>query len=237
MQSINSSSHNSLSVVDSSEIRLLNWNIYKGKKQFWSHDLRGLATDSNLVLIQEALLHEDFYSHFSGHESIHVAQGFYSKNVATGVLTASSAQALRSNALKHKEPFFRTQKSALVTEYRLSDLEQTLMVANIHSINFSLGTMAFRMQLKDIFSQLHDHPGPVLLAGDFNTWRAKRMRLLSDMARESGLQDVIFSEDARKQVFRNTLDHIFYRGLQCHQARVINVSTSDHNPILAEFSI
>ena len=235
MQNINTLKHQR--VVDSSQIRLLNWNIFKGKKQFWAQDLRGLVAESNLVLIQEALLSEDFYRHFAGHASVHVAQGFIEKNIATGVLTAASAHALRSNALKHAEPFLRTKKSTLVTEYGLSNSSQTLLVANIHSINFSFGTMAFSLQLKDLFAEMNEHQGPVLLAGDFNTWRTKRMRILSDMARESNLQDVLFSEDGRKQVFKNTLDHVFYRGLQCTDARVIEVSSSDHNPIHATFRI
>jgi len=235
MQNINTLKHQG--VVDSSQIRLLNWNIFKGKKQFWAQDLKGLIAESNLVLIQEALLSEDFYRHFSGHTSVHVAHGFIEKNIATGVLTAASAHALRSNALKHAEPFLRTKKSTLVTEYRLSNSNQTLLVANIHSINFSFGTMAFSLQLEDLFAEMDEHQGPVLLAGDFNTWRTKRMRILSDMARESNLQDVLFSEDGRKQVFNKTLDHVFYRGLQCTDARVIEVSSSDHNPIHATFCI
>lgn len=235
MQFINTLKHQN--AVSSSEIHLLNWNIFKGKKQFWAHDLKGLAAQSNLVLLQEALLVEDFYSHFSDHLSLHVAEGFVANKVPTGVLTAASAPSLRNDTLNHTEPFFRTLKSALITEYRLSDTSQTLLVANIHSINFSFGTVAFSMQLTDLFSKLSDHQGPVLLAGDFNTWRAKRMRILADMAGQSGLKDVSFSEDGRKQVFRRSLDHVFYRGLECTGARVVKVCSSDHNPIQATFSL
>ncbi len=230
-----SSKHNN--AVDSSQIRLLNWNIFKGKKQSWASDLKGLTSDSDLVLLQEALLVDDFYSHISDHVSVHVAQGFVTKTAPTGVLTAASAPSLRNDTWHHPEPFLRTSKSALITEYRLSDTSQTLLVANIHSINFSLGTVAFSLQLTDIFAELSAHPGPVLLAGDFNTWRAKRMRILSGLADDCGLQDVAFAEDGRKQVFRRSLDHVFYRGLQCTHAEVIKVSSSDHNPIQASFTL
>lgn len=235
MQFINTLKHQS--VVNSSEIRLLNWNIFKGKKQFWANDLKGLVAESNLILLQEALLVEDFYNHFSDHLSLHVAEGFVANKVPTGLLTAASVPSLRNDALNHSEPFFRTPKSALITEYPLSGSAQTLLVANIHSINFSFGTVAYTLQLKDMFSQLGDHQGPVLLAGDFNTWRAKRMRILTDMAGESGLTDVCFAEDGRKQVFRRCLDHVFYRGLRCTGARVVEVCSSDHNPIQATFSL
>ena len=46
------------SALDGSNIRLLNWNIQKYSQSGWAQDLRELALDSDLLLLQEATLEQ-----------------------------------------------------------------------------------------------------------------------------------------------------------------------------------
>jgi len=45
---------------------------------------------------------------------------------------------------------------------------------NIHSINFSFGVNHMQKQLRQAAIVIEHHDGPVLLSGDFNTWRGRR---------------------------------------------------------------
>ena len=47
-------------------------------------------------------------------------------------------------------------------------------MANLHAINFALGTDAYRAQLDAIATELSHHRGPIVVAGDFNTWNDER---------------------------------------------------------------
>ena len=101
---------------------------------------------------------------------------------ATGVTTASKVSAnsvdnppdfVRSQP---REPFSRTPKMALISQYPIAGSADQLMVVNVHSINFVV-TSKFETQLQQIEEAISSHRGPLLLAGDFNTWISSRMIL------------------------------------------------------------
>lgn len=223
--------------VDSSEIKILNWNLYKGKKSDWQNDLNDFSKIADLLLIQEALLSHELYNALHHSMSWDATRGFVNDSLVTGVLTASSVESVKRCAFRHTEPIIRTPKTALITEYPLENSNKNLLVANIHAINFTWGVAQFQNQLLGVMSTLVNHDGPVILAGDFNTWRERRMKIVYQLAHEIGLQEVILEEDYRKQAFGNSLDFIFYKGLVCNEAEVIQVSSSDHNPIRAIFEV
>jgi endonuclease/exonuclease/phosphatase (EEP) superfamily protein YafD len=112
-----------------------------------------------------------------------------------------------------------------------------MLVVNIHAINFTLGVADFRKQLEQIRPVLAGHPGPIILSGDFNTWRKKRADILDAFADEFSLIPVEFYNDHRKIFFGRPLDHIFVRGLQIGASDTRQLESSDHNPLLVEFSL
>lgn len=221
--------------VDADEIKILNWNLYKGKRSDWKADLVDFSKEADFVLIQEAVISDELFDSFHQSMTWDVTHGFSTDRVITGVLTASNVASVRRCGFRHKEPLIRTPKTALVTEYPLLDREKNLLVGNIHAINFTWGLTEFRNQLVGVLSLLAAHDGPIILAGDFNTWRDKRVKILFELVDELGLSEVLLEEDHRTQAFGQSLDFIFYKGLICNSAGVFQVSSSDHNPIHAVF--
>jgi endonuclease/exonuclease/phosphatase (EEP) superfamily protein YafD len=104
-------------------------------------------------------------------------------------------------------------------------------------VNFSFGTGAFEKQFEEIRQVLDDHDGPIILSGDFNTWRGKRTQIVEDLATSLGLIAIDFEKDHRVRIFGNVLDHIYVRGLHTLDANTEVVDTSDHNPMTAVFGM
>ncbi|MCK8602989.1 endonuclease/exonuclease/phosphatase family protein [Syntrophobacteraceae bacterium DRH4] len=230
----------SKSQLDSSSIVLLNWNILKGDRSSWKRDYRQISANMDLVLIQEAYLTETVLNGLNSERRGWVFSPsfiYMANQVPSGVLTASFARPQYCRALRATEPIIRVPKSSLVTKYRLSNCCEMLLVANVHAINFALGTGSFRSQARELKKELQNHTGPLILAGDFNTWSMRRVNSLAEVTEELGLRSVPFKTDLRKKVFKKPVDHIFFRGLDLVKARVIRVKSSDHNPMVVEFKV
>ncbi|QMU61523.1 MAG: endonuclease/exonuclease/phosphatase family protein [Gammaproteobacteria bacterium] len=149
-------------------------------------------------------------------------------------MTISKHEPLRSHNLTCWEPWLATPKATNITEYALSDTDETLIVVNIHAINFTFGVKQFRKQIDKVREVLARHTGPIILSGDFNTWRKKRMKILEALAFEHELDALTFQEDHRKTVFGQLLDHIYVRALTPKSTGTHHVKSSDHNPLSAE---
>lgn len=216
------------------------WNIFKQQRQNWLSVLDNYAADSQLMLLQEAQATPELVkfatSHYLVADQVPAIILPNKAKLASGVMTLSAAHPTYCCPLRKPEPLLRLPKSALITVYPLMDT-RLLMVVNIHSINFSIGVDFYHQQLKSIGEQVSIHDGPVIFAGDFNTWSRKRLHLLYRFARLMRLQEVRFSNDYRIRAFGLPLDFVFYRGLKVAEASVINTQASDHNPLLVKFSL
>ena len=219
--------------LDGAGIRLVNWNVQKKHGPEWRHDFDRLATDADFVLMQEASLDHHADPGLAAGRHATFAPGYRSGRGVTGVLTLSRHEPLVSCSFTSREPWLRTPKSTGITAYGLAGADDTLVVVNIHALNFALGLSDYRAQLSRILDVLHDHSGPIILAGDFNTWRGRRGGILIELADALGLKAVTFTDDERVRVFGLALDHIYVRDLELRQSRTDSVSTSDHNPMTA----
>lgn len=221
-----------IKALNPEHIEVLCWNIAKGRHPSWQHDLDRFSRHVDLALLQEAKLEH------SMHDALPdccwaFAPGYSRMNHTTGVLTAARAETVNPRAHAHREPITGLPKAALITEYRLDGRDDTLMVANVHAINFTPGTAHFRRQLHAITVTLGEHRGPLLVCGDFNTWRQKRVLILHELIEALGLAALGFDQDLRRLAFGLALDHIFFRGMEATSGVVTRVMTSDHNPINA----
>lgn len=217
------------------ELRLLSWNLHKGADPGWDTDLARFAAASDLLLIQEAALTTDLRRVLSsaGFDWL-LAGAFALDGSETGVLSAARVPAAGACVQRAFEPLLQLPKATLIARYALgSGNGATLAVANLHSINFTLGLGAYRAQLEALEHELAGHHGPVIVGGDFNTWHPDRLTAVNDTMQRLGLVPVLPIDDTRSRFFGKQVDFVFVRGLEVVHAQAPVVTSSDHNPLLA----
>jgi endonuclease/exonuclease/phosphatase (EEP) superfamily protein YafD len=226
-----------IAMLNPSSITVSSWNVHKGGFPLWEEEYLRIRTPSDLLLVQEAKLNSALYTTLDNESLEWVISTSYrqSDDQPIGVLSAARVRPSYQCALRTQEPFTRIPKSILVTEYPLRGMKETLLVANVHAINFTLGTRSYRMQMDRLAEQLRSHHGPLIVAGDFNTWSPKRLALLMAFTEELALISVQFSTDERRSVRGIPLDYIFFRGLEARYAVVKAAVSSDHNLLEAHF--
>jgi endonuclease/exonuclease/phosphatase (EEP) superfamily protein YafD len=219
---------------------LLVWNTHKGSaKEAWRSDLVQLAVGKSLVLLQEGM--QD--SFMPGALAMVPAFGWtmaktFYMNIdhnATGVITGSLQDPDQSYFIRSREfePIINTPKITLLTTYVMEDGSQ-IIVGNIHAINFQ-SPEPFYHQVDDLMAFLANWKGKIILAGDFNTWIPVRTKYLVDKATTIGLNHVAFANDPRP--LEKTLDHIFVRGCEVQDAKILSdIRSSDHPPLTADLS-
>ena len=218
--------------LDPGSFSLITWNIHKNADPGWESDLSLFAAAHDLVLLQEAHLEPAITNTLeaSGHQWT-LASAFGLSGRDTGVLTASLGPPRSTCVLRQVEPLLRLPKSAIVASYPLRGRDELLAVANIHSINFALAEGAYQTQLANVIAVLANHSGPLVLAGDLNTWSSGRRSVVEALTLQLGLQEVQIKPDRRRRFFGKQVDYVFIRGLAVLSARVIEVESSDHNPV------
>ncbi len=222
--------------LDSRHIRLLNWNAHKHTHRLFHSDLIAVVGDADLILLQESIADEQHLRADTRFNWV-FAPGYVKNGVATGVMTASQVRPLQACTLSSKEPWVGSPKATSIARYGLTGTHETLLVINTHLINFTLGTAAIRDQLEQALAYAREHRGPVIFAGDLNTWSGRRARLVDESLQEIGLRPVAFRRDERMRVFGKPVDHIYIRGLEPLSADTYNLDSSDHNPMDAIFRV
>lgn len=220
------------------QLNVLVWNIYKQQEVEWKTALNTLSAQSDLVLLQEASLTSELKQFVIDKSySAELVRAFDVFDTSAGVLTLAKEPATKVCAHTAIEPWLRLPKSALLSEYPLSNGE-ALMVINIHAINFTLGTEDYKNQIEALSKEVEVHKGPLIVAGDFNSWSEARLTELTRQTQLLDLKEVIFTPDERMRFITGLpLDHIFYRGLEIKEAHSIKSNASDHNPLKVSFSL
>jgi endonuclease/exonuclease/phosphatase (EEP) superfamily protein YafD len=167
------------------------------------------------------------------------------------VFTASRAEPLECQVIRSRGREFgiTVPKATLVTRHALAD-GRTLLAVNVHALNFEHGTpKRFARQLQALRTVMDGHAGPLILAGDFNTWNPARDDFLRELTESVGLREVAGFTGTRKTGDQGSavwngilgidpslpLDRIFYRELVVSSARVLTLDSSDHPPLLVTF--
>ncbi|MCG9780976.1 endonuclease/exonuclease/phosphatase family protein [Vibrio brasiliensis] len=223
---------------EDNRINLLVWNIYKQNRDTWRSRLDQYAQGKQLVLLQEASMTPQLKEWISkGQWFGSQVDAFKAFDTTAGVLNLSPDSPSKACAYTELEPWLRLPKSALYALYPLSN-GQHLAVVNIHAVNFTYGTEEYHRQLKVLVDELSQHQGPVIVAGDFNSWSEQRLKVMSESLSAVGLKEVNYTSDNRTQFITGLpLDHVFYRGLKLEKAEAPISDASDHNPILVTFHL
>ena len=221
---------------NASGFSLLSWNIQKENREGWESDFVRLSQNADIIIIQEAFLSEELRRLLNLRPYYwHLVTAFEYQQVKAGVLTAATVEPDFVCPLRATEPLIRFPKTVLITRYPLAKMPHSLMIANIHMINFTPNIYAFHDQARQMTEILVNHQGPMILSGDFNTWSEERLAIIEDMAGRLKLEPADFKSDHARKVFGHTVDRVYYRGLILEEALVIEVTSSDHNPLLVRF--
>ena len=219
-------------------ISILNWNIYKGSRDDWKNDLTRLLGQKDILLLQEAPLTDELLEILKENRMRWNFNGTFTFNgQETGVLSASQVAPIESCGFRVAEPILRLPKAATISKYRIKDSDQTLLVGNIHGINFTLGQAAYKNQMTTMAEVLKDHDGPVILAGDFNNWSQKRIETVKELAATIDLKPLEFRNENRTKILGHSVDHIYYRGVEPVELESHPIDSSDHNPLTVTFKL
>ena len=218
---------------------VLSWNIFKSKKKGWQADFSRLHPVYDLLLLQEAKINfNQAIDHYDPEYSWVFGESFALDRCGSscGVLTGSRIHQQRAfnRHAPIREPFLKTPKSTAFAYYAIQDQPVSMMVINSHFINFRQSS-AFEQQLQQVAEQIDAHRGPVLFAGDFNTWNARRRGYLQEIMQTHQLEQVKFANESRSFML---LDYIFTRGLNIKEAHLLHsIQSSDHLPLSMWFEI
>lgn len=221
----------------SGNLEILSWNIEKASNAGWAEDLASFSENVDLAFIQEASLQAKIPGVMPADLHSVFAAGYSTANLDTGVMTLSNGLPSSECNLISIEPWLGTPKATSITEFTLQGREERLLAINLHAVNFDFSPQSLKQQLDALTDILNTHSGPVILAGDLNTWSDPRQSVVDSFMHQHDLGSVIFEPDLRTTVFGNALDHIYVRGLRAESAEVIPVSTSDHNPLRVSLAL
>lgn len=221
-------------------IRIVVWNVRKLNERGTTADLASLARGADLLLLQEAIdapALRDLGTPRAGRWTLAISfvpvrRGRHPTGVAIrGGASPATVAVVRSRG---REPVTRTPKMILAQAYSLHGCASSLLVINVHGLAFAR-RRDFEEQLDVLRGLVENHLGPVLLAGDFNTWSAVRMRALDGVVQRTGMESVAFRPDGRRRFAGRPLDHAFVRDLVPRSARApTDIRSSDHAPLLLE---
>ena len=235
-------------------ITVINWNAQKGKHPQFAKDLKHILAQEkpDIVFLQEAKVDLIELKQMGGY----LAKGWsypWPGGKTVGVLTLSRVPPVRIQPVptKYREFGVTSPKVSLVTEYPLPN-GKNLLAVNVHLLNFERWSVKkIGHQLEDLKSIMADHSGPILMAGDFNTWNQKRLELVKRITRDVQLNEVTDFPAGRSTGDMNSdlwnemlgvdkglpLDRFFFSGFKPNEARVLNFSSSDHTPILVRLKL
>jgi endonuclease/exonuclease/phosphatase (EEP) superfamily protein YafD len=218
--------------LDPRAVRIASWNLHKEGDPGWEAELGRLIATSDVLLLQEAGVARELRDTVErGGLSWVLASAFEYLGEEYGVLTAARIRPADACTLRAYEPLLGIPKAALITRFGLEGRNTALAIANLHAINFTPGTGEYRAQLDAIAEALAAHRGPIVFAGDFNTWNDARDEAVREVMSRLSLVPVAFAADKRQRFFGRIFDWVYARGVEVVQASSWPVSSSDHNPL------
>lgn len=220
-------------------INIIVWNIYNGVKPKWKETYETFIKDRDLILLQEFNLKDEMKKVFNSDPNLGYtcATAFIEAegHVLTGVATASKVKPINTYVLRglSREPIVDSSKVTLFSEFKVEGLKEKLLVVNVHAITFVRSKYLFD-QLDGIANVFMFHKGPLIVAGDFNTWKLTHIKYLDKIIKKNNLIEVTFEKDLRIHTFNEKLDHIFVRGFDIEKSEtLLSFAGSDHNAMTA----
>lgn len=226
--------------------RVLNWNVHKGADKAATQDFATISQGAHFNLFQEAVENDLWIANLIQAQPVlrwSLVRSFFSQKESdyhgyTGVAMGSMVAAVQETPLVSTvtEPISNTPKTVLVSEYKIAESDDTLLMINVHMINF-VGDGSFAKQLRQILDAVKNHKGPIVMAGDFNTWSDSRIYILAKAAKELGVERVPL-ENYYDMPIIYPYDHIFVRGVKVLSHQTLeHITSSDHLPVAVNLEV
>jgi endonuclease/exonuclease/phosphatase (EEP) superfamily protein YafD len=219
-------------------INILVWNVYKSQKKKFLKEWNNILSVIDIALIQEFItkienfsVHSEFHSYFT--PAFQIDQKYFS---GTAIFSKTRPNRVKSLLSTDNEPLVQTPKSTQIAWYSITGGE-SLLVVNIHALNF-VRELDFEKQIKDFYDEIKEYNGPLLVAGDFNTWSKERKDIVLKYTNRLKLKEVPFTPGERTMTLGNPLDLVFYRKLKVLKHQVLTpLSGSDHRALFIKIII
>lgn len=236
---------------------LLIWNVQKGKDDDLPDRLQSLADElkPHLILLQEA---DAQLVKVRGYGSVFAPAWSYpwpgGRSIGVAVLDTTDPLRYEKLVTRDREFGVTAPKASLVATWDIPDGD-TLLVVNTHALVFERGAKlkGYRRQLAGLETVIAGHDGPVVWAGDLNTWNRHRLELVRDLADRLDLVEIeTFTGDVPRTTAdfgseganerwgvqpQLALDRVFVRGLDVLDARVLDEGVSDHVPLFVTLGV
>lgn len=221
--------------------KVLVWNIYKGRKETFIRKFNENAKNKNLILLQEFNneVADEKIGNLNEKNEISYASTFkaFGKN-KSGVATLSQAKS-QSQTFQMSDGIagIIPPKVALFTTYKIQSTSMQLLVINIHAKNLATNA-TYQKQINNVFKKILYHHGPVLFAGDFNSWSTDRFEYIKTKLLSADMKMIKFEIDNRMKApivskyfdyFDYPLDNVYYKGFTIKNAQSFSQDDgSDH---------
>ena len=224
--------------IDPDGFSVVSWNSHRGTHRDWRRDLVSLGSGADIILLQEAAVApiQDAQVDLFANQWL-MATAFQLEDGDIGVLSAARVTPEVYCVSREPEPLFKIPKIGLAAAYSLTGMDTRLLVVNIHMVNFTFSAVAVDRQFDSLKNIILNHDGPVIIAGDFNTWNNGREELVQRRMSELDMTQVSFDPDHRVMFLNRTVDGIYYRGLEVTKSLSHEVDSSDHNPLEVHFRL
>lgn len=225
-----------LQFIRQNRFKFVVWNIHKGLDKGWQQSLQQFAQEADFLLLQEVASTQQLAQEIPQFSTALYVTSFSYLGRKSGVSILAKTMPQRICGGAEKEPWILIPKVGNAMTFPLQN-GQSLLVVNLHLVNFEFHPTSYRNQLENMMRLIAQHQGPIILAGDFNSWNQPRLNLVRRFAKQYQLNEVNYHPDERLRFLTNPLDHVFVRGLNVITSTTVKTSSSDHNPIFVEVAL
>ncbi len=234
----------------SRDLCVVSWNVHKLQDDGIHDELDALVASEqpDLLLLQEARAAAPIPRGMTGHHALSFRSGVRDRS-DEGVMTLGAVAPVRAHRVRsdERELLVLTPKAALISFFRLAGGGELCLV-NLHGLNFDPTGAQLARQLDDLRARIASFAGPLIIAGDFNTWNHARMEAVNELGAALDLVEVKPNEEGGKTGDLPEgllgkavgfspelwLDRIFVRGFTPVEVSwMLEYQASDHVPILA----
>ena len=216
---------------------------YQHLKRLFDNYLNTSKVD--FCLLQEVQLNNKEGDNFLLHHNysfVHSSNYYIPDDTArlgTAILTNKKIDSVQIET-SNVRAFYNTgmSKSATYAWMPLSN-NKNLLVVSIHAINI-INTNTFEKHITQVYETIKTHQGPILFAGDFNTWNKKRFKRLTELFSPLNINithQSRFVKGSRLQWGKHPLDQVLTRGITIINNITVGKldSPADHAPLTFRF--